>query len=110
MRPVTFIRERRWENESFIDIFKVDDSVSNIEGAFRAAVADYLKTPEAKISVEYACGDFNWGDAMMYVPEKIFNQHGIYSVSDNSSVEIFVDQDEVLFPELQAIHLEQDEE
>ena len=61
MRTVTFIRERRCENEIFVDTFKVDDSVSDVEGAFRAAVREYLQTEDGKAAVEQACEDYNWG-------------------------------------------------
>ena len=108
MKPVTFIRERRSEREQIIDYFFVEDSIEDVEGAFRAAVAEYLKSPESKPDVEYACGDYNWGDAITTVPEEIFNRHGIHYAPD--AIEIFVNQDEVLFPELQEAHFEEDDE
>lgn len=110
MKLVAFVRERRYRNQKFIDYFRVDDSVKNVEEAFRAAVADYLKTEEAKPDVEDACGEYNWGDAMGTVPEEFFNKHGIYTTQNEDTIEIFVNQDEILFPELQAIHLEKEDE
>lgn len=108
MRTVAFIRERVWENQKMFDYFLVDESVEDVEAAFRSAVEEYLKTPEAKNDLGFVCGDYNWGDAMLTVPTEIFNRHGIYPTSSNVEV-VVVDQDEVLFPELQEARFQKEQ-
>lgn len=99
MKTVVFIRERRSEGQFFTDYFLVEDHITDPESAIRAAVETYLKTPEGKEAVIEACRDYNWGDVFNTVPEQILNQHGIHFTEEGYT--ICVDQDEVLFPELQ---------
>lgn len=110
VNQVNMIRERLSENEQWIDSFWVDArQVPSVE-LFRAAVGEYLHTKEGLQSIEASCYDFNWGDAMMYVPQEIWNKYGIYPVDpmhppkdlglaptpNNNPVTFTVDQDEVL--------------
>jgi hypothetical protein len=95
MRKVNFIRERKWENEWYLDTFEVEDSILNVEASLREAVKEFLGTEEGIEAVKQTMADFNWGDAIQMVPDEIWNKHGIYRA--NSVVEdIVVNQDETL--------------
>lgn len=95
MRKVNFIRERKWENEYYVDTFEVDDSILYVEAALRDAVNEFLGTEEGIEAVKETMGGFNWGDAINMVPDEIWNKHGIYRA--NSGIEdIVVNQDEKL--------------
>lgn len=111
---VTLVRERQWENETWTDGFWVDaGQVPSVE-LFKAAVQEYLRTSAGFADIEATCRDFNWGDAVMYVPDACWEAHGIYKadrmdfedflekglVCHNSRLfDIVVDQDEVLIPD-----------
>lgn len=107
MKTVVMIRERKSENQVFENTFFVEDHVTDPERAFRLAVEAYLKTPEGKQKIVKACSDYNWGDAMATLPEEILNQYGIHTGPDVTY--ICVNQDEVLFPELQEEFEDEDE-
>lgn len=96
MYIVNLIRERASENQIWIDTFQVDDSVTNPELALRNAVQEFLATEEGKKALEYTTKDFNWGDAVVYVPEEIWAKHGL-KFQEVKSVDIKVNQDEVLY-------------
>lgn len=93
---VTLIRERSWENESWINHFIV--SSDNPEQKLRDAVKEYLQTDDGKKMIEATSYDFNWGDAINYVPDEIWEKHGVKPVYESQAVTITVDQDEVLIP------------
>ena len=109
----TLIRHRPWENASWSNDFWVDASKVPSKELFEQAIHDYLNTAAGKLAIEFTCNDFNWGDAMMYVPENIWNRHGIYSLDYNRPASelglaptssehlstIQADQDEVLIPD-----------
>lgn len=100
---LAFERERINENWRRTDYFLVDRSVEIPEQAMRAAVAEFLASADGEESIEETMGDFNWGDAIEYVPDDIWSKHGIrikyahqpYLV-EGSVLEISVDQDEQL--------------
>lgn len=102
-RMVAFERERLSENWRRTDYFLADESVSIPIKAMRAAVAEFLTTEDGEASIEDTMGDFNWGDAMEYVPDDIWSKHGLrmkyanepYLIS-GSVLEVTVDQDERL--------------
>ena len=102
-RMVAFERERLSENWRRTDYFLADESVSIPIKAMRAAVAEFLTTEDGEESIEDTMGDFNWGDAMEYVPDDIWSKHGLrikyanepYLIS-GSVLEVTVDQDERL--------------
>ena len=106
MKTVVIIRERKSENQVFENTFYVEDHVEHPERAFRSAIEAYLKTPEGKQEIVKACSDYNWDDAMATVPEEFLNQYGIYTGKDVTY--LCVDQDEVLFPELQDLCEDED--
>lgn len=100
---VALTRERRSERWSQTDYFVMDDNIKNPEEALRIAIYTYLFTEDAKDMIDYTCGDFNWGDAITTVDEKVLKAFGIEHKSDHKQyqlsgpiVEIKVNQDEVL--------------
>ena len=101
-RFVALTRERPSENERWTDYFGVVDD-GEPEQKIRDAVAEYLGTPDGQRAIEETCRDFNWGDAILYVPDAIWKKHGITELGDGdrivirNPVEIVVNQDEVLF-------------
>lgn len=101
---IILVRERDWEDEKWSDMFSVSDS-QNPEQNFRNAIKEYLLSEEGKKAIKQTSNDFNWGDAIMYIPETIWNKHGIKSINEGESVTvsnpitITVEQDEVLIPE-----------
>lgn len=109
---VTLIRERYGEREIWSDDFWVDANESPSKELFQKAVEAFLKTEDGEKMIAQTCNDFNWGDAVIYVPDEIWNGFGIYPFDYRLSPEemgfaptsslnitrILVDQDEVLIP------------
>lgn len=110
---VTILRERYSEHQIWPDDYWVDCNRTPSKELFQAAVEAYLMTSDGQKDVEWTHKDFNWGDAVMYVPDEVWNQFGIYPFSYDTSpvelglaptssenfVQIQVDQDEVLIPD-----------
>lgn len=105
MRILNVVRERNSEGWSTIDSFLVEDYVVNSEEALRNAVKDYIQSEEGKQDVIDTNGDFNWGDAMMGITDDFLAPYGL-RICCNEVETIFVNQDEVLFPEIQDKVLE----
>lgn len=102
-RLIAFERERTSENWRTTDYFLTDNSVEHPEQAMRTAVAEFLASEDGEEAEEETSGDFNWGDAIEYVPDDIWSKHGIHMkyahqpyLVAGSVVEITVDQDERL--------------
>lgn len=77
-------------------LFLYDDSkIKNPEKEIRAAVQDFLKTKEGKEAVEYACGNFNWEDAMCSVPDEFFKSRGLIPLK-SETCNAKVEHDEIL--------------
>lgn len=89
------MRRRDIEGELWVDSFLADDSVKNPELSIRSAVKEFLSTEVGKKAVKETMHDFNWGDAVIYVPEKIWNKYGL-KFMDVTNVNVPVCQDEVL--------------
>lgn len=110
---VTLVRERLSEGETWADHFWVDAGKEPLVELFKAAVQDYLRTPGGFQDIEATCRDFNWGDAVMHVPMRFWEDQGIYYADDLNYLKdkgmvpsrivghytFVVDQDEVLIPE-----------
>lgn len=75
--------------------FDADNFNIDPEAAIRAAVQDFLRSPESETAQEYANGSFNWGDAMSSVPNEFFERRGLHPASA-TSIDIEVEHDEVL--------------
>lgn len=109
---VTLIRERWSERETWSDDFWVDASQTPSKELFQKAVEAFLFTEDGQTAVHQTYNDFNWGDAIVYIPDEIWTQFGIYPFDYNLTPEdrglsptssayltrIQVDQDEVLIP------------
>lgn len=70
-------------------------SVEQAEKVVRKAVQEYLKTPEGKRDMEYACGYYNWGDAIRTIPDDFWEEHGLKPIN-HTATDIWVDHDEIL--------------
>ena len=78
--------------------FRVDSGVDDPRQALREAVKDFVtsETQEAKASLEYAGGGFNWGDAMSSIPDEVFRRHGLQRLTGIQGVDMDVNHDEIL--------------
>ena len=92
-------QNREWD-EHVVSVvsYRISDDVSDPEEALRGAVQDFIhsNTEESKSALDYACGDFNWGDVMSSVPDVYFNKRGLTPMYDNEAIDILVNHDEVL--------------
>lgn len=104
MRRLNVVRERKSDNWTAYAWFVVEDSVKEPEVALRNAVKDFLKSDKGKKSIQYACGDFNWGDAIANITDEFLHPHGL-QWSDEAET-IVVNQDEILFPDIQEAVLD----
>ena len=77
--------------------YAVRDGLENPEAALRAAVQDFLTsdTEEARQALDYSYGDFNWGDAMSFVPKFYFIGQGLTPIEEDS-IDVIVVHDEML--------------
>jgi hypothetical protein len=62
--------------EEFSEIIEVQDQVDNVEEALRAAVKEYLQTEDGQDDISRT-GYFDWGSAFTYVPDEIWEKHGL---------------------------------
>lgn len=62
-----------------------DSDNEDIEGSMRAAVKEFLRSPESEKALELTNGQFNWGDAIVHVPEEIWNKHGIQIIPEKEA-------------------------
>jgi len=63
----------------YIDVFRAEDFVINPEQILRAAIKDFLSTPDGEKVIKNTHSKFDWSDALVFVPEEIWNKHGIKS-------------------------------
>ena len=93
------IQERSDSNDprTFVESYEIRDDVQNPEKAFRDAIQAFVNsdTDESKSALSYACGCFNWGDALSSVPDSAFTKHGLTPLKQNT-IDVFVDHDEIL--------------
>jgi len=90
---------REWDEiDTSVVSYSIRDDVVSPEEALRSAVQDFIKsgTNESISALDYACGDFNWGDVMSSVPESYFINRGLTPLAEHESIDIFVRHDEVL--------------
>lgn len=97
MKVVNLIRRRG--SESWTNTFIIDDSVRDPETAIRNAIEEFLKTEDGWKAIEKTNGAFDFGDAVFYVPEKIWKKHGL-KLGGVQTIDILVPQDEVLCKDL----------
>lgn len=102
---VTLVRTRSWESAHWFDYFIVKHT-DNPEQTIRDAVAHYLQTDSGQKALVDTSDDFNWGDAVMQIPEEIWTAFNITCICEDQPVSIhnatcctiMVDQDELLTP------------
>lgn len=82
----------------WVENFYIRPEVEDAEKMLREAVKEFLASNDetARKAKEYACGSFNWGDAISSIPESLFEKHGLVRMSGQDIVEVNVDHDEVL--------------
>ena len=90
----TLVRERKSENQIWVNSFIVENEVKNPEETLRQIVKDYLATEDGKEAIKETCNDFNWGDVFTYIPDEFFEKYGMNRSWASDSM--IVDQDEVL--------------
>lgn len=91
------INDRGNEAASMVVTYKIEDGISDPEQALRDAIKDFVTsgTEEAKSALREACGCFNWGDAIIRVPDNYFIKHGLAPFQQDAE-DVFVDHDEIL--------------
>lgn len=99
---VALKRERRSDNWRQEDYFIAAETVGQPEVALRETVREYLHTPGGQECIADT-DDFNWGDAIMSVPDDMWEKHGMRMVKGNrvysvtgEAIEVLVSQDEDL--------------
>ena len=67
-----------------------------VRECLRQAITEYLRTDAGRAIAEQNGGNFNWGDAVLHVPEAIWTRHGIFSLQgkDPRVLTLQVDHDE----------------
>ena len=95
--------------EVYVHSFEVRVDVQDPEFALRAAVREYVYSgsEESKNVLEDVNGDFNWGDAMLHIPDRHFYKHGLTRLRQDA-VDIHVNHDELLCP-VMPYEIEEDE-
>lgn len=94
VKLINLVRVRPSEDEFWVDTFRYSGEKDQ-EQAIRDAVREYLFTKEGKKAAADTNWDFNWGDAIMLVPDEIWAKHGLSLVREDATG-IRVNQDEVL--------------
>lgn len=100
MKILNLVRERKAENWSVTDSFWVEDFVENPEEALRNAVKDFMISEDGKDGIIYACGDYNWGDAISGITDEFLIPHGLRWYNEDV-ITVIVNQDELLYPDIQ---------
>lgn len=82
-----------------VDSFLVDSEVEDSEAALRAAVTEFFNSGsnEAQNTIERANGQPNWGDALMCVPDALFEKYGLTRIREGVTDDVRVQHDEILF-------------
>lgn len=101
MRQLHLTRNRAWTQQKYTDTFLIEDHIEDPEKALRAAVKNYLNTKDGKDAVIHSIGDFNWGNVITSIDDASLNKQGIYRTTNTDAIFIEVNQDEVLFHEVQ---------
>jgi len=85
------------EKVEFVASFRIREGTLQPEQALRDAVSEFVRsdTDEARNALDYANGYFNWGDAIVRVPDSLFIKHGLTPLRQNA-IDVFVDHNEVL--------------
>ena len=97
VRLITIISDTEPQHHShmFMLVPDIIPEVFDIEKAFRDAVKEFLSTEEGQRIVNYNGGDFNWGDAVLNIPDEIWKNHGLIHLE--STAVVSVNHDENLY-------------
>jgi hypothetical protein len=76
-------------------IFEHDRRLSDVRGAMKRAVKEFLKTKEGKKAIRDNNGFFNWGDATIHVPDSFWREQGLRLIPATQRI-IVLDHDENL--------------
>lgn len=89
----------RQDGPSLVLQVKSDLPSGSLEQAARDAVKDFLENggPEAGNAMSATCGNFNWGDLALWLPEKFAKAHG-FEILGASVADLTVHHDESLLP------------
>ena len=81
----------------WVESFIIREDVQDPKASLYNAVKEFVNsgTDEAKKALDYACGSYNWGDAISSVPDELFVKHGLTRIYKDT-VNLFVDHDEIL--------------
>lgn len=66
--------------------------------AIRDAVAEFVNSPDAETCLAATCGNFNWGDLYLWLPEDIQKAHG-FEILSADTTDFITCHDESLLPE-----------
>lgn len=70
------------------------------ETALREAVSAYLMSEEGKAIAHENGDDFNWGDAVLKIPNNVWRNHGLILMAYQQDNNITVNHDENLFSDI----------
>lgn len=90
----------RQEEPILVLRIKSDLPSGQLEQAARDAVKDFLENggSEADNALSATCGNFNWGDMALWLPEKFAKAHG-FEIVDSCVADLTVCHDESLLPQ-----------
>lgn len=96
---VHVINAYRQDEPSLVLQVKSDLPSGSLEQAARDAVKDFLENGglEADNAMSATCGNFNWGDMALWLPEKFARAHG-FEIMDARVADLTVCHDESLLP------------
>lgn len=96
---VHVINAYRQDEPSFVLRVKSDLPSESLEQAAKDAVKDFLENGglEADNAMSATCGNFNWGDLALWLPEKFAKTHG-FEILDARVADLTVCHDESLLP------------
>ena len=84
--------EPKHHSHMFMLVPGIIPEVFDVEQAFRDAVDEFLETDSGNKIVEYNGGDFNWGDAVLNIPDFIWKNHGLIPLDTTASVSVNHDE------------------
>lgn len=69
--------------------------------AIKAAVSDFVTsgTDEAENALSATSGQFNWGDAALWMPDEYAKRHG-FRITSSAVADLIVNHDDSLMPDM----------
>lgn len=109
LRTITAIERDGFNVRTLTMVFEVPAKDFDLKAAVMAAATEYCKTKEGRETYSHNCGNFNWADLEMNVPNEICERHGFRMV-DTMLSDIEVDWDEQLVDASKIPNDDNDEE